>query len=104
MAPTPEQITVSLAALRSDSDAWAAAAETMAAAGADADGQKLDAAAFSFAGQAAAAAYEELRAKMARLVHEGAVRFASIAGALRASADAYEADEAAGAHRLRNIY
>lgn len=104
MAPTPEQITVSLAALRTDADVWAAAAETMAAAAARADGQQLDPAAFSFAGQAAAAAYEELRAKMARLLHEGTASLGSIAGALRASADAYEADEAAGAHRMQNVY
>jgi hypothetical protein len=104
MAPTPEQITVSLDALRADADQWTAAAGTMAAAAAAADGQKVDASAFSFAGQAAAAAYEDLRLKLAGLLHQGGVRFDSIAGALRASADAYEADEASGAHRLQNIY
>lgn len=104
MAPTPEQVTVSLDALRADADQWAAAAATMAAAAATADGQQVDPSAFSFAGQAAAAAYEDLRVKTAGLIHQGAARFDSIAGALRASADAYEADEAAGAHRLQNVY
>jgi hypothetical protein len=104
MAPTHEQITVSLEALRADADRWADAAKVMSSAAADADLQKIDASAFSFAGQAAAGAYEDLRSKMARLLHQGAGRFDSIAGALRASADAYEADEAAGAHRMQNLY
>lgn len=104
MAPTHEQITVSLVALRDDADQWADAAKVMNEAAANADVQKMDASAFSFAGQAAAVAYEELRAKMAMLLQQGATRFDSIAGALRASADAYEADEALGAHRMQKIY
>lgn len=104
MAPTPQQITVSLEALRADADRWAAAAGTLNTAAGRADTQKVDAAAFSFAGRAAAIAYEDLRSRMAGFIHQGAERLDSIAGALRASADAYEADEASGAHRMQNIY
>jgi uncharacterized protein YukE len=104
MAPTHQQITVALDALRVDADRWAGAAGTMNTAAARADMQKIDAAAFSFAGQAAAAVYENLRAKMAALIDQGARGFDSIAAALHASADAYEADEAAGVHRMQNIY
>ena len=104
MRPTPKQITVSLEALRADADQWTGAAGTMNTAAGKADLQNLDAAAFSFAGQAAATSYERLRGRMAQLMHQGASTFDTIAGALRASADAYEADEAAGAHRIRNVY
>jgi uncharacterized protein YukE len=104
MAPTPKEISVSLEALRADADQWASAAGTMNAAATRADLQKVDAAAFSFAGLGAAQSYELLRDKLARLLHQGASAFDSIAVALRASADSYEADEATGAHRMRKIY
>jgi uncharacterized protein YukE len=104
MPPTPQQIAVALDALRADADRWADAAATMHAAAALADAQKVDAAAFSFAGQAVAAAYEGLRVKLVTLIGQCASNFDSVAAALRASADAYEADEAAGAHRMQNIY
>lgn len=104
MAPTPEQITVSLDALRADADQWAAAAGTMRTAATRAETQKVDPAGFSFAGHTAATTYELLRARMARLLHQGASTFDSTATALRASAASYEADEAAGAHRMRNVY
>lgn len=104
MAPTPQEISVSLEALRADADQWAAAAGTMHAAAGLAETQRLDPAVFSFAGLTAATTYELLRARMARLLDQGASAFESIAAALRASADSYEADEAAGAHRIRNVY
>jgi hypothetical protein len=104
MVPTHDQIIVSVDALRTDADEWARAAKDMHDVAAKADTQKVDAAAFSFAGHAAAAGYETLRAKMAGLISGGAREFDAIAAALRASADAYEADEAAGAHRIQNIY
>ena len=64
----------------------------------------LDPTAFSFAGRDVAAAYEALRARATALLGEGADTVDAIAVALRASATAYAADEAAGAHRLHNTY
>jgi hypothetical protein len=104
MAPTPQQITVALDALRADADGWAAVADTMRTAATTAGVQKLDPAAFSFAGQTAAVSYEKLRDKMATLLAQAARNFDCVAAALRTSADAYEADEAAGVHRMQNIY
>jgi uncharacterized protein YukE len=104
MPPTQQQITVSIEALRADADQWAAAAATMNTAASRAGTPKIDADAFSFAGQAAAVTYGQLHDKLTQLMLQGASTFDAIAAALRASADSYEADEAAGEHRLRNIY
>lgn len=104
MAPTPKEISVALDALRADADRWARAAKELHDAAARADAQKVDPAMFSFAGQAAADSYEQLRVRLAGLISGGAREFDSIAAALRASADAYEADEVTGAHRMQNIY
>jgi hypothetical protein len=104
MAPTPKDITVALDALRADADRWAAAAMELHDAAAEANARAIDPAAFSFAGHAAAVAYEALRVKMAGLIDQGARNLDSVAAALRASADAYEADETAGVHRMQNIY
>ena len=102
--PTPHEIRVALGALEADAENWALAAEQLRVAAAAADRQKLDPAAFTFAGHAAAAEYEALRARMAGLIAQGANNLGAIATALRASAAAYAADEAAGVHRMQNIY
>jgi hypothetical protein len=102
--PTPQQIAVALDALESDAARWSSAAGELRAAAAAAAGQALDPAAFSFAGEAVATAYEALRTRTATLLAQGADNFEAIAGALRASAAAYAADEASGAHRLHNIH
>ncbi|MGQ0576696.1 MAG: type VII secretion target [Pseudonocardia sp.] len=104
MAPTSGQIAVALDALRADADQWRGAAAELGTAAGVAGGLTVAPAAFSFAGQAVAAAHEALRSKLAALLTAGAANFDDIAAALRASADAYEADEIAGAHRLRDIY
>jgi HD superfamily phosphodiesterase len=102
--PTPEQISTGLQALRDEATSWVGLADTMTAGAGKARAVGLPPAAFSFAGQAVAAAYEALRVKTADLLDAGAANFDDIAAALRASAAAYEADEAAHAHRLNNIY
>jgi hypothetical protein len=102
--PTPHEIRVALGALEADAEEWARAAEQLRAAAATAHRQALDPVAFTFAGRAAAGAYEDLRVRMAGLIAQGAVNVGAIATALRASAAAYAADEAAGVHRLQNIY
>jgi hypothetical protein len=103
-APTPDQITVAVEALKSDAALWSRTAAELRDAAATAAEQVLEPSAFSFAGGAVAAAYEALRGRTAALLTEGADNADAIAAALRASAAAYAADEAAGAHRLHNTY
>ena len=103
-APTPDQITVAVEALESDAALWSRTASELRDAAATAAGQVLEPSAFSFAGGAVAGAYEALRGRTAALLADGADNADAIAAALRASAAAYAADEAAGAHRLHNTY
>lgn len=98
--PNRPDVAVALEALEADAARWSDAADDLRAASSAAAGLVLPSAAFSFAGHAAALAYEELRSRTARLLAEGAENLDAIAVALRASAAAYAADEAAGAHRL----
>jgi hypothetical protein len=93
-------LTVALEALESDAARWDDAAVRLRAASATAAGLVLDAGAFSFAGHAAADAYEALRIRTETLLAQGAEELDSIAAALRTSAATYAAEEAAGAHRL----
>ncbi len=93
-------LAVALGALEADAVRWTAAAADLRAAAAAAAGQVLGAAQFSFAGREAAAAYEALRSRTAVLLTEGADNLDAVAAALRASAAAYAADEAAAAQRL----
>jgi hypothetical protein len=104
MAPTPEQLTVALDALRDDAVLWDGGADELRAAAGRAGAMALPPAAFSFAGQAVLASYEQLRLKAAALLRDGADNYDAIATALRRSADAYESDEAAGAHRMAGVY
>jgi uncharacterized protein YukE len=102
--PTPDQIHVALQALRDDATDWATGSRTLAAASYRAGDASLPASTFSMEGQAVAAAYQALQAKTAALLDAGARNLDDIAVALIASATAYEADEAAHAHRLNHIY
>lgn len=104
MPPTPAEVTVATDALRADADDWTHAADELRDAAGTADRLVLPATAFSFAGGAVAASYEALRAKAATLLVEGADNFTDISAALRSAADQYDADEAANAHALQNIY
>ncbi len=104
MTPSPDQISTGLQALRDDATTWVGLADTLTDTAAKARAAGLSPAAFSFAGQAVAVAYEALRAKTADLLDAGATNFDDIAAALRATAAAYEADEATHAHSLNHIY
>jgi hypothetical protein len=101
--PGAERIAVALEALEADARAWTGAAGELRTAAARAAGQGLDPAAFSVAGAPVAAAYEALRTKTAGLLTAGADNFDAIARALRTSAAAYAAEEAARAGRMRGI-
>jgi hypothetical protein len=99
MSSEPDLV-VALEALESDAARWNDAATRLRTAAAAAAGLVLDAGAFSFAGQAAADAYEALRIRTETLLAQGADELDAIAAALRTSAATYAAEEAAGAHRL----
>lgn len=104
MAPTNDQITVALGALREDAGLWDGGADELRSAAVRAGAMALPPAAFSFAGQAVLASYEQLRVKAITLLRGGAANYDDIATALRLSADAYEADEATGVHRMNGTY
>ncbi len=97
-------LSVALAALEADAARWsAAAAELRGAAAAAAGRVALDGAAFTFAGQGVAVAYEALRTRTVALLGEGADNLDAVAAALRASAAAYAADEAGRARRMASV-
>ena len=96
-------LAVALAALEADASRWSAAAADLRAAAATAAGQVLDPAAFTFAGDGVAVAYEALRSRTATLLGEGATNLDAVAAALRASAAAYAAEEAARARRVDGV-
>lgn len=104
MPPTPAEVTVATDALRADAGDWTDAADELRAAAATADRPVLPATAFSLAGGAVAASYEALRTKAATLLVEGAENFTDVAAALRSAAEQYDADEAANAHAMQNVY
>jgi uncharacterized protein YukE len=98
--PNRPDLTVAVEALEADAARWSEAAADLRAAAAAAAGQVLEPAAFSFAGGAAADAYEALRSRTARLLTEGADNLDAVACALRAGAAAYAAEEATAVQRL----
>ena len=99
-----EQVGVALEALEHDAARWTRAARDLRAAADAARGQALDRASFSFAGGAAADAYDALRTKTVALLTQGARNCDDIAAALRTSAERYAAEENAGVHRMRGVY
>jgi len=102
LAPS-DRVSVALSALRADAAQWARAADDLRAALATASARRLDPTAFSFAGAQLAASYASLTARLTELLHQGCDTLDAVAAALRASADAYEAEEAAGVHRMTGI-
>jgi hypothetical protein len=102
--PSLERIAVSLEALRADATDWDHAAADLRGAAHRADAVVVPSAAFSFAGDPVAEAYELLRVHSVALLSGGADNFGAIAAALRAAAATYEADELNNVHRLRNVY
>lgn len=102
-SPSNSQFGVELGALEADAKLWESNKAELEKAATAADNLKIDATAFSFAGQAVAASYEKLRAKIAGLLKAGHDEFGSIAATLRASASAYAAGDAEIADRMRGI-
>lgn len=104
--PSADQITAALHALRADARAWAAAADQLTDAAQNARRLSLDAFHFTYIGDqlGVTEAYRSLQEKIVVLLGQGAANLDSLAVALQASANTYQAEDEAGVHRLRKIW
>jgi hypothetical protein len=102
--PSADRIAVALTALRADADMWSGMAGRLTAAGGAGAALGPSRAEFSAPGAELAQVYARLQAQLVRLLGEAAANCTAVADALAASADAYEAEEAAGVHRARGVY
>lgn len=105
MAPSPEDVKVACDALRSDAKKWAAASDEMMAATASAQNLVLGRDQFGYAAESRGlvAAYTTLQQRIAHLLTGADAEFDKISGALKASADTYEYEDASGAHEMGKI-
>ena len=106
MAPTPEQYSVALKALRDDADKWDHCAADLGAAKGTASNLNLEALHFSYIADklGVTALYHQFQAKMVGLLGEGQTMSTSVAAALRNSAQTYQQEEEAGVHRMNKIW
>jgi hypothetical protein len=106
MAPTPDQYSLALAALRDDATQWTSCADDLAAAKSSADGLDLEALHFSYIADKCGVTqlYADFQAKMVRLLGEGEQMSRGVAEALLASAQTYQREEEAGVHRMNNVW
>lgn len=105
MAPSREEVKVACDALRSDATKWATASDEMMAAASSAHNLVLGRDQFGYAAESRGlvAAYTTLQQRVAHLLTGADGEFDKISGALRASADTYEYEDAQGAHQLGKI-
>lgn len=105
MAPSKAEVKVACDALRSDARKWAAASDEMMAAATSAQNLLLGRGQFGYAAESRGlvAAYTTLQQRIGRLLSEADAEFDKISGALKASADTYESEDASGAHLMGKI-
>src|SRR5689334_10241054 len=105
MAPTHDQVKVACEALRSDAKKWTTASDDMAAASQAAQGLVLGREQFGFAaeGRGVMEAYKNLQDRIAGLLTGADTEFDKISAALKTAADAYETEDAAGAHQFDSM-
>ena len=106
MAPTPDQYSAALAALRDDATQWTSCADDLAAAKSAADGLDLTALHFSYLADQLGVTrlYADFQAKMVRLLGEGEETSRGVADALLASAQTYQQEEESGVHRMNDVW
>jgi hypothetical protein len=106
MAPTPDQYSLALAALRDDATRWTGCADDLAAARSTADGLDLTALHFSYVADQCGVTqlYAEFQARMVRLLGEGEQMSRGVATALLASAQTYQQEEESGVHRMNDVW
>lgn len=106
MAPTPDQYSVALAALRDDATQWQGCSDELKAAKATADSLDLEALHFSYIADKLGVTqiYTDFQNKMVRLLGEGEAMSAGVASALLKSAQTYQDEEESGIHRMNNVW
>jgi len=106
MAPTPDQYTAALAALRDDATQWTGCADDLAAAKSTADGLDLEALHFSYIADKLGVTqlYADFQSKFVRLLGEGETMSRGVADSLLASAQTYQQEEEAGVHRMNDVW
>ncbi|UGT62786.1 type VII secretion target [Nocardia asteroides] len=103
MAPTPEQVTVALGALRTQATGWAERATDLGGVAEEIGGYTYSALqAGLFVGFVEK--YDEAVALMQSRLREGELAMKEIARTLNTVAGVYEDEERAQAHALRNLY
>lgn len=105
MAPSKDEVQVACDALRSDAKKWATASDEMAGASTSAQNLVLGRDQFGYAAEShgLVAAYTTLQQRIAHLLTGADSEFDKLSGVLKASADTYEYEDAAGAHRMNRI-
>jgi hypothetical protein len=105
MAPSKEEVKVACDALRSDATRWATASDEMMGAATSAQNLALGRDQFGYAAETRGlvAAYTTLQQRIAHLLTGADTEFDKVGGALKASADTYEYEDAKGAHELGKI-
>ena len=106
MAPTTDQYTAALKALRGDADKWDTCATELGAAKSTAESLDLEALHFSYVADklGVTALYQQFQNKIAGLLGEGQTMSANVATALRNSAQTYQQEEESGVHRMNNVW
>jgi hypothetical protein len=105
MAPTHEQVVADCNDMRSDATKWQTASDAMHGAASTARGLTLGDTQFGLAdaAQGCKTAYATIQDKMAGLLDGADAEFEKVAKVLKASADTYEKEDAAGAHRFDSM-
>jgi hypothetical protein len=105
MTPSKEEVKVACDALRSDAKKWATASDEMMAAATSAQNLALGRDQFGYAAETRGlvAAYTTVQQRIAHLLAGADAEFDKVCGALKASADTYEYEDAKGAHELGKI-
>ena len=100
MPLTHEQVVVDCEALRSDARKWLAAADDLRGAAGVSAGLVMGVDMFGVSDAGCQSAYTALQGKLASLLGQADTELRKVAVVLRAAADTYEQEDAAGAHGM----
>jgi len=104
MNPTPEEFRAALHALRGDAQIWADSAVEVRLMCITANECHLAPEAFSLLGGGLAEEYQALQKKVAGLLEGGTGVMVDVSDSLVEAAKTYEAEDAAGVHRMKNTW
>ena len=103
IGPTPEQVSVATEALRREATQWDEESGNLWTLGgrvAEMEFGRLEAGLF----QVMVGPYNDVIRAVAARCAEGSTAMSEVAGTLRTVAATYEAEDEAGAHRIKNVY